>query len=420
MMQTFSDANLDPKFIETLTRIGFTQPTPIQQQSIPLSLNGQDILGSAQTGTGKTGAFGIPVIAYLMNNPKHQALILLPTRELAMQVEKALKTFMYGESIKSVVLIGGDSMPKQISQLRTSPRLIIGTPGRINDHLERKTLSLKHTGFLVLDEMDRMLDMGFDVQLEAIAKFLPESRQTLMFTATMPKKMEALAQRYLKNPVRICVGDNQTPVDNIEQETVQVSESEKYQHYIKELEKRTGSIITFVKTKSSADRMATKLREKGHTVEALHGDLRQSKRSWVIDKFRRSKCRILIATDVAARGLDIPHIEHVINYDLPQAPEDYIHRIGRTARAGAKGFALNLLSPEDMRKWHMIQKLLNPEYKVPRAEPKEKAFKHKRPPVQARNKTKHFGAKPTGGKPAGAKPFSAKPGSGQRRRVHGA
>lgn len=362
-MQNFNDADLPQPLLDRLSAIGFTTPTPIQQKAIPEALKGSDILGSAQTGTGKTGAFGIPLASFLMQNESSNALVLLPTRELAIQVEKALQTFMGRNKISTALLIGGESMPKQLSQLRKSPRLVIGTPGRINDHLERKTLTFKNTHFLVLDEMDRMLDMGFDVQLEAIAKFLPEKRQTLMFTATMPKKMEQLAARYLKKPVRIAVGDNQKPALNIKQESVRLREDEKYVRFVKEIEERVGSIITFVKTKHGADRMAVKLRTAGHAVEALHGDLRQSKRTRVIEKFRREQCRILIATDVAARGLDIPHIEHVINYDLPQCPEDYIHRIGRTARAGATGYALNFLSPADSGKWHAIQKLIDPEYK---------------------------------------------------------
>ena len=390
MMQNFNDADLPQPLLDRLSAIGFTTPTPIQQKAIPEALKGADILGSAQTGTGKTGAFGIPLASFLMQNDTNRALILLPTRELAMQVEKAIIAFMGRNKIATALLIGGDSMPKQLSQLRKSPRLIIGTPGRINDHLDRKTLTLKHTNFLVLDEMDRMLDMGFDVQLEAIAKFLPEKRQTLMFTATMPKKMEKLAARYLKKPVRISVGGNHALALNIKQESIYLRDNEKYVHFVKEVENRTGSIITFVKTKHGADRMAIKLRTAGHAVEALHGDLRQSKRTRVIDKFRRAKCRILIATDVAARGLDIPHIEHVINYDLPQCPEDYIHRIGRTARAGATGSALNFLSPADSGKWHAIQKLIDPNYKGKTSSNKNNNRKPSKHPGKKINKNTGF------------------------------
>ena len=412
MMQNFNDADLPQTLVDRLSAIGFTTPTPIQQKAIPEALKGADILGSAQTGTGKTGAFGIPLTSFLMQNDSSNALILLPTRELAMQVEKAIQMFMGRNKLSTALLIGGDSMPKQLTQLRKSPRLIIGTPGRINDHLERKTLTFKNTHFLVLDEMDRMLDMGFDVQLEAIAKFLPEKRQTLMFTATMPKKMEKLAARYLNNPIRISVGGNQTPALNIKQESVRLRDDEKYARFVKEIEERTGSIITFVKTKHGADRMAVKLRTAGHTVEALHGDLRQSKRTRVIDQFRREKCRILIATDVAARGLDIPHIEHVINYDLPQCPEDYIHRIGRTARAGATGCALSFLSPADSGKWHAIQKLIDPEYKGgPSSNKGDSKRSSGRPGKRPTNKSGNFKGKSPTAKTANTKsrkPFAKK------------
>jgi len=359
-MKNFNDPRIPEALFHRLQQMEFITPTPIQAEALPKALDGQDILGSAQTGTGKTGAFGIPLVTHLMNNNRGTALVLLPTRELAVQVLQTLKKFIGSSKLNSALLIGGEPMPPQIRQLRAKPRLIIGTPGRINDHLTRGNLMLHETNFLVLDEVDRMLDMGFGVQLEAIARFLTSKRQTLMFSATMPKNIEGLANKYLTNPVRISMGAVHTPAENVTQENIKLSESDKSQRLVSELDKLEGSIVVFIKTKHAADRMATKLKNLGHEVEALHGDLRQNKRTRVIEGFRKNKYRILIATDVAARGLDIPHIKYVINYDLPQSPEDYIHRIGRTARAGAKGTAINFLTAADNRKWRAIHQLLNP------------------------------------------------------------
>jgi superfamily II DNA/RNA helicase len=365
-MKNFRDAALPQALVHRLEQIGFNNPTPIQEKAIPVALEGKDILGSAQTGTGKTGAFGIPLISHLMNNEQGRALILLPTRELAVQVKKALEQFTSAKSkISSVLLIGGEDMGRQLSSLKSKPRLLVGTPGRVNDHLTRGTLKLNDVNFLVLDEVDRMLDMGFGIQLDAIAKFLTaKERQTLMFSATMPKNIQNLAAKYLQDPVRIAVGSENTPTVNIKQDNIKVSESEKFPRLLEELDKREGSVIVFIKTKYAADAMAKNLRKSGHRADALHGDLRQNKRAQVIEAFRKQNYRILIATDVAARGLDIPHIQHVINHDLPQCPEDYIHRIGRTARAGAAGEALNFLSPSDNIKWRAIQRLLDPNAKI--------------------------------------------------------
>ena len=359
-MEDFNSLGLPPQLQKALIAMNFTTPTPIQAQAIPLALEGKDILGSAQTGTGKTGAFGIPLVSRLLSNPRGSALVMTPTRELAQQVLKAL-TQMLGERspIKTAMLIGGEPMPKQLQQLRMRPRLIVGTPGRINDHLERGTLMLADTGFLVLDETDRMLDMGFAVQIERVLKFMPATRQTLLFSATLPKEIERMAAKYQKDPHRISVGSTTATAPKIVTESVTLAESEKYARLLEEFKVRTGSIIVFVKTKYGAEKMAIRLQKSGHSTDALHGDLRQSKRDKVIAAFRDSKYRILIATDIAARGLDIPHVEHVINFDLPQAPEDYIHRIGRTARAGAEGAALNFISPADGIKWRAIEAMFN-------------------------------------------------------------
>jgi ATP-dependent RNA helicase DeaD len=400
-MQHFHEAGIPQPILLRLEQMGFTTPTPIQAQAIPHALAGKDILGSAQTGTGKTGAFGIPLVAHLMAAPRGSALVLLPTRELAVQVMQTLQKFIGNTSLPTALLIGGEDMGKQYGQLRARPRLIVGTPGRINDHLTRGTLMLHDTNFLVLDEMDRMLDMGFGVQIDAIAKFLTAKRQTLMFSATLPDNIEKLAAKYLTQPVRISVGSTTATAANVSQEVIKLTDAEKYPRLLDELNARQGSIIVFVKTKYGADRMAGKLRKIGHKAEALHGDLRQSRRDRVIKDFRAQHYRILIATDIAARGLDIPHIEHVINYDLPQAPEDYIHRIGRTARAGAEGAALNLVSPEDQGKWRAIHRMLNPGEKPE--------------PHPSRGPSRHNGKPHSGGDARSDKPRRRRPQHWQRK-----
>lgn len=362
----FADFGLPEKLMQSLNRMKFMNPTPIQQQAIPMALAGRDILGSAQTGTGKTGAFGIPLVAKLMENEFATALVMTPTRELAAQVAAALQQMIPVPNIRTALLIGGEPMPRQFRQLQQKPRLIVGTPGRINDHLQRSTLRLSKTQFLVLDETDRMLDMGFGVQIDEILQHVPQDNlQTMLFSATLPQEIVRLSSKYLKNPERISVGSTSTPAAKIKQELVQTTDAEKYQQLLMQVTKRTGSIIIFVKTKFGADRLADKLSRADFQAEAIHGDLKQSRRDKVIRDFRDRKHRILVATDVAARGLDIPHIEHVINYDMPQCPEDYIHRIGRTARAGAEGEAVNLLTSGDGIKWRAIQRLINPEERLP-------------------------------------------------------
>ncbi len=356
---TFQHFALPPTLLQSLERMKFTTATPVQAQSIPLALAGRDILGSAQTGTGKTGAYAIPLIARLLSNPRGSALVLAPTREIAMQVMQVINQMLGGQSaIKAALLIGGDSMPLQIQQLRARPRIFVGTPGRINDHLDRGTLNLRDTDFLVLDETDRMLDMGFSVQLEKIFKYLPRTRQTLMFSATLPPAIIKMASQYLASPERVAAGSDNVAATNVTQVLLPVSQNDKYEALVEQLEARGGSVIIFVRTKFGADRLASRLSRQSLDAQAIHGDLQQRKRERAIAEFRAKKYRVLVATDIAARGLDIPHIEHVINYDLPQCPEDYIHRIGRTARAGAKGEAISFLSHEEKGKWRAIEKLI--------------------------------------------------------------
>ena len=365
-MQKFSDLSISLLVLDAIKKLKLIKPTPIQKISIPMALEGNDILGTAQTGTGKTYAFGIPLINHLTLDKDSYAIILTPTRELALQVSSALKDLTSMKNIiDTAVIIGGDSIQKQLKQLKKA-RLVVGTPGRIHDHIRRKSLKLSKFNFLVLDETDRMLDMGFVEEIKSIIEKLP-SHQTLLFSATLPKKISDIAKNFMTNPQRVNVGEENTPLTNIKQEIKNVNQKEKFEHLKLELLEINGSVVLFVKTKRSADKIALKLRKDKFNAEAIHGDLRQSKREKVILKFRKNRFQILVATDVAARGLDIPHIEHVINYDIPQNPEDYIHRIGRTARAGAKGRALTFLTDGDKKNWNAIGKLINPNAPAPKS-----------------------------------------------------
>ena len=363
-MENFKLFKIEESLKYSLEKMKFKVPTPIQGMAIPVALEGKDVLGTAQTGTGKTLAFSIPLINKLILDKNAFALVMCPTRELATQVMAAIKSIIGDKiSIKTALLIGGEAMQKQLRQLGNRSRIIVGTPGRINDHLKRKSLNLSATKYLVLDETDRMLDMGFTPQIEMILKFVPKDHQTLLFSATLPQNILRISERYLNRPERISTGSTSVPIAKIKQETLQVYKENKYNELIDQFLARKGSILVFVKTKRSADKMVKRLKEEGHSADAIHGDLRQSKRDRVISSFRKGLKRILIATDVAARGLDIPLIQHVINYDLPQVPEDYVHRIGRTARAGSEGSALTFLTPDDRSMWNSISKLIDPNFK---------------------------------------------------------
>lgn len=357
----FSSMGLPEQLLMVLNRENYTEPTPIQLQTIPIALKQQDVLGSAQTGTGKTLAFVVPVITRILDDANVSALILTPTRELAQQVISVVKKLLGKKStIKSVLLIGGEPFFKQSDQLKAKPKIIVGTPGRIIDHLSRRTLS-PNFNFLVLDETDRMFDMGFGIQLETIINQLPEKRQTLMFSATFPAKVEKLASKYLIKPTRIFLNSKVVPLEKLKEETIMVKEVDKYKKLLLQLKERDGTVIIFVKTKFGAERLSGNLKKDNYSVSAMHGDLKQSMRVRVMNDFRNGLYKIMVATDIAARGLDVPHIQHVINYDLPSCPEDYIHRVGRTARAGAGGCAVNLITNQDQSKWDAIQRFIFPE-----------------------------------------------------------
>ena len=353
-----NDFSVLPEFLQTaLKRLDITEPTPVQAGAIEPALQGRDVLATAQTGTGKTFAFLLPLAVRLVQNPAENALILSPTRELAQQTRDELKKLFSDEfSLQTALIVGGDNIHKQYADLRDKPRVIIATPGRLLDHMGRKSVNLKNTHLLVLDETDRMLDMGFIDDMRQIISALPAPRQTLLFSATLPKEIEALANEFLQNPVRVKIGSVVTPADLVVQEIVYVDVREKLPQLLHELKTRQGSILIFTRTKHGAERLAKQLKLYGQKANALHGELRQNRRRQVLEFFRNGTVRILVATDLAARGIDVPHIAHVINYDLPQCPEDYIHRIGRTGRAGSVGAALSLIS-DDGQKWKDICKV---------------------------------------------------------------
>lgn len=358
--EKFSQFELPLNLLGTLKKLQFYHPTLIQSKVIPIVLQRKDVLASSQTGTGKTGAFGIPIVAQLLKNQEEGALVITPTRELATQVMKLIYRLIPAQSkIKTALLIGGCSILRQVNQLKKRPSIIVGTPGRMNDLIERKVLKLKHIKTLVLDETDRMLDMGFSIQINEILKHMPQKKQTLLFSATLPKNILNLTKKYLNDEERVAIGSSSKPIESVNQKMLVVSEKNKYEVLTDQLDQREGAVIIFVKTKYGTEKLAKRLKGNQFQAQAIHGDLRHNKRERVIQGFRDKKYRILVATDIASRGIDVPHIQHVINYDLPQCTEDYIHRIGRTGRAGATGEAVSLVSERDKKKGEAICRLID-------------------------------------------------------------
>ena len=354
----FNEMNLPTEILGNLTRMGILIPTEIQKQSIPSAIQGSDILASSQTGSGKTLAYLLPAITKILQE-RAKILVLVPTRELAVQVCAALNKTAGRIKISGAAIIGGEPFGKQVSKLMTKPDVIVATPGRLIDHLTRKTVNLNEFKYLVLDEMDRMLDMGMKEQIDQINKYLPATRQVLMFSATMPNHIVEASHKYLNNPHKITIGQANKAAPEIDQQFIDIKEELKYSELDNQLNSKDGTIIVFVKTKRGADKLARNLKNNGHKAEAIHGDLNQGKRTKVLDAFRKEKTRILVATDVAARGLDVDHIKYVFNYDLPSCPEDYLHRIGRTGRAGAKGFAISFVAGADIIRKKAIDRLIN-------------------------------------------------------------
>lgn len=361
-MNNFNQLNLSGDSLKILKGLKFENPTPIQEKVIPVALQGNDVMGTAQTGSGKTLSYILPIVEKLRINVNDKFLILTPTRELAEQVFSVAKIFLgHGKPFKAINLIGGKGIFSQINQLKKNPQIIIGTPGRINDLLERKSLGLSKCSVVVLDEMDRMLDMGFGYQVDKIMKQVNKNRQMIMLSATIPAQIRKVSSKYLNNPVNISIENNDVIETNIKQKVINTIPNEKLNELIDQIDQRKGSILIFAKTKIGVDKLVKKLKASSIKASALHGGMRQNKRSKIMQNFRNERFRILVATDIASRGLDVPHIEHIINYDMPQAPEDFIHRIGRTARAGSVGEAVSFLTQKDTRIWRSIERLLNKE-----------------------------------------------------------
>ncbi len=354
----FRGLGIAPSILTILDKLRLTTPTPIQEQSIPQAIEGKDMIGIAQTGTGKTLAFGIPLIQAILKDDRRRALVLLPTRELAVQVDESLRKVGSTLGIKTAVLIGGESIRKQWSALARKPQILVATPGRLIDHLEQKTVTLKEVSVVVLDEADRMLDMGFAPQLKRILAVLPHERQTMLFSATMPESIVSMARAYLKLPVRVEVARSGTAAKDVTQELFFVTQPEKPRLLEKILQEYRGSVLIFSRTKFSAKKIASYLRALVHTAVEFHSNRSLNQRREALDGFKNGKYRVLAATDIAARGIDVSNIELVLNFDLPTVAEDYVHRIGRTGRAGGKGHAISFARPDQRRDVQAIERLM--------------------------------------------------------------
>ncbi|MBL8495879.1 MAG: DEAD/DEAH box helicase [Rhodocyclaceae bacterium] len=388
---TFADLGLAPVILKSLAEKGYEHPTPVQAQAIPAALAGTDLLVSSQTGSGKTAAFMLPCLTRL-EKPATQrgigprVLVLAPTRELALQVQQAAST--YGRDmrrLRCVTIVGGASYTAQLRMLARPVDVVVATPGRLIDHLERSRIDLSRVETLILDEADRMLDMGFIDDVERIVAATPATRQTLLFSATMEGDIARLAQRILKNPARIAIASQAARHENIEQRLHFVDDLSHKNKLLRHLlgEESVNQAIVFTATKLAADQLAAELQQDGHAVAALHGDMKQGQRNRTLQGLRRGDVQVLVATDVAARGIDVSGISHVINFDLPKVPEDYVHRIGRTGRAGASGVALSLVSHRDNHLLQRIQRFANiriPVHVVEGLEPKVKSFPSDRKP----------------------------------------
>lgn len=398
----FYGLGIAPNILAVIERLNFKTPTPIQLKSIPPALEGKDLIGIAQTGTGKTLAFGVPLVQAALRGTR--GLVVLPTRELALQVQETLEKLGGALRVRTVLLIGGESVNRQIGALRRDPQIVIGTPGRILDHLNQRTVSLVAVGVLVLDEADRMLDMGFAPQLNRILAAVPKERQTMLFSATMPQDIVNIAKTNMKLPLSVEIAPPGTTVAKVTQELFVVARPDKPRLLERVLGEYRGSVLVFSRTKFGAKKIAASVRAMGHPAAELHANRSLSQRREALDGFKNGKYRVLIATDIAARGIDVKGIEVVVNYDLPSTAEDYVHRIGRTARAGGKGHAISFATPDQRGDVRGIERLIRqvlPLSKLPALPPHrgapvlppEPAFSPRHPSRfnQRGPRTPHFG-----------------------------
>ena len=362
----FTKLGLSAPVLEGVRAMGYVEPTPIQLRAIPLILAGRDVIGSAQTGTGKTAAFALPILSQLgQHNPQPRVLVLEPTRELAAQVETAIHDFARFTNLRTAVVFGGVGYGRQMDALRGGVDVLVATPGRLLDHMQRGTCKLGHVRFLVLDEADRMLDMGFLPDVRRILDRCPRDRHTSLFSATIPPEIETLIQWAMKNPQTVEIGIRRSPKDTVKHVIYPVADAQKTDLLLELLERvNYDSVIVFCRTKHGADRVAHLLKRSNHSVAVLHSNRTQQEREHALRGFRDGRYEVLVATDIAARGLDIAEVSHVINYDVPQHPEDYIHRIGRTGRMEAAGDAFTLMVAEDVRHVNAIEHFIS--QKIPR------------------------------------------------------
>jgi ATP-dependent RNA helicase RhlE len=359
VVDSFGNLGIAPKLLEILSKHKFEKPTPIQSRSIPPAIQGKDLMGIAQTGTGKTLAFGIPMIQRLAQSQGNlKGLVILPTRELALQVDATLRKIGSTLGLKTAILIGGESMEKQFRMLKQNPHIIIATPGRLTDHIQNKRLDLSKCGVLVLDEADRMLDMGFAPQIRKIMEHVPKERQTMLFSATMPDEIVRIAQSYLTLPLRIEVAPAGTSVHTVTQELFFVDRTKKLELLRSLLTEYKGSVLVFSRTKHGARKIAQSVRAMGHTASEIHSNRSLNQRIEALEGFKIGRYRVLIATDIAARGIDVTGIQLVINFDLPATAEDYVHRIGRTGRAGMTGHAISFALPDQRGDVRSIERLI--------------------------------------------------------------
>ena len=354
----FEALGVTKRLCQQLETFQIVTPTPIQQEAIPVALSGHDLIGIAQTGTGKTLAFGLPMMCLL--EPGQTGLVMAPTRELALQIEETFRKF----GVRTAVLIGGAPMGRQVSQLRGRPQVIVATPGRLLDHMMQRTVDLRYVSIAVLDEADRMLDMGFAPAIRRIMDAVPRKRQTMLFSATMPKEIEALANDYLLDPQRIEVASQGTAAELVTQELVIIPHEEKHDVLGQLLYENPGTVLVFARTRHGARKLAVAVRNLGHTADEIHSDRTLAQRRSALEGFKRGTYRVLVATDIAARGIDVKDITLVVNFDLPMTSEDYVHRIGRTGRAGAAGLAVTLATPDQHREIRDIERLLKSEFPV--------------------------------------------------------
>ncbi len=362
----FDNLGIAPRILDVLKDLHYNTPTPIQRQSIPTSLEGKDLVGIAQTGTGKTLAFGIPMIERLARY-KGRGLVILPTRELAIQVDESLRAIGTKLGLRTAVLIGGEPISKQLRAIKAKPHIIVATPGRLIDHAENRSVDLSDVRILVLDEADMMLDMGFLPQIKKVLNMVPVKRQTMLFSATMPDDIVSIASHYMSLPIRIEVAKAGTSAENVDQELFVVDKTAKFDNLSKLLDKNRGSVLIFLRTKHTVRSLTKKLNLIGHKAAEIHSNRSLSQRQEALAGFKSGKYRILIATDIAARGIDVNGISLVINYDLPDKSGDYVHRIGRTGRAGQTGRAISFVLPSQIKNVQEIEKLIRKKLKIDRS-----------------------------------------------------